>query len=44
VGGLVTAAVVLSGIGAVAATRAAGFAAGKNGSGPYRTLSDTQTY
>lgn len=38
VGGLVTAAVVLTGIGVVAATRAAGFAAGKNGGGPYRTM------
>jgi len=43
-GGLMTAGVVLTGIGAVVATRAAGFAAGKNGGGPYRTLSDTQTY
>ena len=44
VGGLVTAAVVLAGIGAVAATRAAGFAAGKNGGGLYRRLSDTESY
>ena len=44
IGGLVTAAVVLTGIGAVAATRAAGFAAGKNGGGPYRTLADSPTY
>lgn len=38
VGGLVTAAVVLTGIGVVVATRAAGFVAGKNGGGPYRTM------
>ena len=44
IGGFMTAGVVLTGIGAVVATRAAGFAAGKNGGGPYRTIVDTPTY